>query len=127
MNAKDAVVQLRHLAGQRLVMMSKRSELIEVQDCRDVLELEPEQRIEESGNVILWNGEVDREGRLSGAVFWARDLARIQRMDIYTVLYPMDGTDEVWILSVGAIGGLRSWVTVLLRSPEPGCEAVSRL
>ena len=52
----------------------------EVLDCVGVEVLRPRERVGDQGNVLLWDGRVDREGRPCGWTFWGRDVAAMRQV-----------------------------------------------
>jgi len=71
MNAKELVKALKPLEGYRITIFSNTTATTRDQSCIEVRELQPDERQDNQGNVILYNGLTDFDGAPSGLTITA--------------------------------------------------------
>ena len=103
MNSKELIDELKMLEGKR-VAFAIGFESAASLNVTEVMPLPPDQRLNNSGNVIIHNGVRDKNGNPEGVTLWARDVADVVWVDDVTCLLYNKYGNTICLLIVKSLG-----------------------
>lgn len=93
MNVKTVVKALQPAVGYRIVITNPSANTVRSQSCVNIEHLPPDQRQDDQGNVILWNGLINLDGTPAGSTFWAHDVDHIVWHKPFAHIYAKSGKE----------------------------------
>jgi len=103
MNSKELIDKLKMLEGHRMAFVTDPESAVSFK-VTAVIPLPPDQRLNNSGNVIIHNGVRDKNGNPEGVTLWARDVADVVWVDDVTCLLYNKYGNTIYLLIVRSLG-----------------------